>query len=84
MEILIMVVALAVAGYFGYQYYQAKKAAPDTYALPEATTVQVSKVEATAEVASPAVKTEAKKAPAKKAAPKKAPAKKKPKLKVEK
>lgn len=73
MEILIAVVALAIAGYFGYQYYQAKKAAPDIYDLPEAAEVkvEVTAVEAKAEAVIAPIKVEAKKA-----APKKAPAKK--------
>ena len=80
MEFLIAAAILIICGYFGYQYYLAKKAAPNLYSLTEAMEVEVDNVNvATVEVGTvslseaesrvEAVKEETKK-PAKKAAKK--------------
>lgn len=98
MEFLIAAALLILGGYFGYQYYLAKKAAPNLYDLPESAEVKVDGTVAVAEVDQVSlseakanvetVKEELKK-PAKKAtkkAPKspakKTPAKKKPNMKI--
>lgn len=75
MEFLIAVVALAIAGYIGYKYYQVKTALspePTVFDLVDEVKVDVQAVEAKAEVAVEAVKAEVKKAApkAKKAAKK--------------
>ena len=74
MEILIFVAAVALATFIGYKYYQAKKAAPDIYNIPE--TAEVKVVGNIATVAATEANIEAVKEEIKKAATKKAPTKK--------
>ena len=83
MEFLIIAALLLVGGYFGYQYYLAKKAAPNVYDLAESVeaTVEVGTVEVAAEPVEEEPKKPAKKA-ANPAAKKTAPAKKKPNIKI--
>lgn len=64
MEFLIIVAALAIAGYIGYKYYQARTALgtePNVFDLVQEVKVDVQAVEANAEVAVEAVKAEVKK-----------------------
>ena len=50
MEFLIAAALLILGGYFGYQYYLAKKAAPNLYDLPESAEVKVDGTVAVVEV----------------------------------
>ena len=67
MEFLLVAVAVAIAVYIGYSYYQAKKAVSDVYVLPESAEVKVEPISVVATVdAGEVVKEEAKKAKPKK------------------
>lgn len=83
MEFLIIAALLLVGGYFGYQYYLAKKAAPEIYDLTESVeaTVEVGTVEVAVEPAKKEPKKPAKKS-TKTATKKTTAAKKKPNIKI--
>lgn len=83
MEFLIAAAILLLGGYFGYQYYLAKKAMPNTYDLTETVeaTVEVGTVEVAIEPAKEEPKKPAKKS-TKTAAKKTTAAKKKPNMKI--
>lgn len=67
MEFLLVAVAVAIAVYIGYSYYQAKKAVSDVYVLPESAEVKVEPVSVVATVdAGEVVKEEVKKSKPKK------------------
>lgn len=87
MEFLIAALVLIVGVYFGWSYYQAKKATTTPYVLPEEAVVELEPIPAAVATVEP-VETKAKKPAAKKAkadtetTAKKAPAKKKPNIKI--